>query len=199
MGAWADGPTRKGKIAAEQPSWIPPMLAATTSTNWTGGYVGVHGASGPYSGGGDGSWDTGGQVGYNWHWQPGVVLGFEVDASKTWWKEQFQVGYSQVTQEIEWSGSARVRAGWATSSILAYATGGVGVQYIVDTAVKGESLVRDQGFAAPWVYGVGAELRATERVSVKAEFLRFQGEAFELDVAPIDRDVFRLGLNYKLN
>lgn len=195
--AWADGLPRSGsKVAAPaQPVWERPaaLLEPTKDTDWTGFYVGYAGAIGPWARDGN-SWDAGGQLGYQLHWQSGLVLGLEVAAAKTWFKE---LGDYSDSREIEWSGSVRGRVGWATGKTLFYGTGGVGLQSIVDRQEVEEGLVRDRGLAAPWVYGTGVEFRATERVSVKVEWLRYQGEAIELDTRPIDRDTISVGMNYK--
>lgn len=189
--AQADGlPSRQSRVAAPaQQSWIPPVLAPTTSTNWTGAYAGYFGA-GSYAGDG-GSWDAGGALGYQLHWQSGLVLGLEADAAKTW----FQQDLSHCdTAEIDFSGSLRARVGWATGPTLLYGTAGVGFQHV---EFRREDVVRDRGMAAPWVYGLGAEYRATEQVSLKVEWVAFKGEAFNWDTDPIDRDTFRAGMNYK--
>lgn len=194
---WADGLPRSGsKVAApEQPVWSPEkwLPTATTDTNWTGGYAGLNGAVGPWARD-DLSYDAGGQLGYRWHWQGGVVLGFEVDFGKTWFKER---GDYETASEVEYSGSARSIVGFATGKTLLYGTAGIGAQSLVRTDASDAVVVRDRGWAAPWVYGTGVEYRATERVSVGVEWLRFQGEAFHWDTEGVDRDTIRGRVNFK--
>lgn len=192
---WGESLAQRSKVAAparEAPEWWNPerMLQPTTSTSWTGWYAGAFGAHSASDSSGD---EVGGYLGYQWHWQPGVVLGFEIDAGKAWYRDRDR----EISREVEFASSARVRAGWATGQVLAYVTGGIGAQSQVFTASDDEVVVRDRGWAAPWVYGAGVEVRVSEKVNARVEVLRTEGEAFEWDQVADRRDTVRLGVGYK--
>ena len=134
--------------AADLPSRAPapaPMIAAVPIFTWTGFYVGVNAGYGwnvndnsdvfipgvgfVSSGGNDGGFVGGGQIGYNY--QIGsFVIGAEADIQ---WADlggngnDFFLGNGFVGgggNGLDWFGTVRARAGFAFDRLLVYATGG---------------------------------------------------------------------------
>jgi opacity protein-like surface antigen len=156
---------------AAPPVVIPPIfafpgLAMTTRTsNRTAGFV------------------AGGQVGYNYQLSNHVVLGVESDGQ--WsdvkaWHRATTIGpganfvFTDTRNGLNWFGTSRLRAGWASGAALAYLTGGVayGEVSASGTQIAGGLFT---GSAAQtkvgWAAGAGAEYALTNNLSLKAEYL----------------------------
>jgi outer membrane immunogenic protein len=175
-----------------------------------------------------GSGFTGGaQAGYNWQlgrW----MLGGEVDFSwlgagsavrvQPFWVTDPFINYMDMSSRYEWLSTARLRAGvLATPDLLLYATGGLAVTQVVDSATHAYPLMPSIG---TWserrtlygaVLGGGLEYAFAPNWSVKAEYLHAffnhvnpQWTTPDLVVgSPISfahsLDLARVGVNYRLN
>ena len=167
------------------------------------------------------------QVGYMW--QTGqTVFGVEADFSALSARAQGQVildpcacltATTTITQNIDYFGTVRGRAGFAVGDLLAYGTAGLAVGHIkmdgtiypvpttAPTYVGSSSLVR-----AGYVAGGGFELALAGALSVRAEYLHYDlgKQTLTLDEisggAPGDTasaqfrthgDIVRAGINYR--
>lgn len=210
-----------------------PMPAAAPVFSWTGFYVGVNAGIGgdkvdyPFTALGriDGSLGmqsfggfAGGQIGYNYQFAPGWVMGVEADIQ---WSNvrsnlnanvnagNFALGLDAGT-EIKWFGTARGRLGYGWDRVLLYATGGYA--YGSETTSlgvtgfgNGFTFSRDANLSG-YVVGGGLEYAFTPNVSMKTEYLYFDFGKRNVFTAPnnffaIDNDIkmhtLKAGLNYR--
>ena len=218
--------------AADLPSRAapPPIIAAVPLFTWTGFYVGVNAGYGwntndnnnfvdpvfgvVSSGGSDGGFVGGGQVGYNY--QIGqFVVGLETDiqyADLGGGRNTFgQNAFLGDSNDGNWFGTVRARAGFAIDRALVYATGGFAYG---DIGSGSSVIVGPNGgvFAASsnstntgWVLGGGVEYAFTDNLTAKVEglFVSLDSEnnnfgAFA-DNNNAEFGVVRAGLNYKFS
>lgn len=151
-------------------------------TDWSGFYAGV---SGGYSWGttnvrpaivsndnNSSGWNFGAQAGYNVD-LGGLVVGAEGDLSLS------SLGYNEPApgaagtfeSKLDMFGTVRARAGATFGQVMPYATLGVAFG-------RGTTQVTNNGVATSqsathfgWTAGLGIEAKATENISVKAEYL----------------------------
>jgi len=125
---------------------MPPAMVAPTplSFNWSGFYLGGHGGYGFGNGAYNDGFQIGGQVGVNYQFAGGFVIGAEGDGSYVDWGGTNGIG------------TVRLRGGYAFDRFLAYATGGAAFD-------------NDVG----WVAGGGVEYALTDAWSVGVEFLHY--------------------------
>src|SRR5215467_5349382 len=108
----------------------------------------------------------GGQVGYNWQDQE-FVYGVEADISglaaniTTQWHDS-QFNLRQTTHKIDWLSTLRVRAGLAIGRTLVYATGGLALAGVKDSASQTASdgdtvLIQKDDTRVGWTIGGGLE------------------------------------------
>lgn len=165
----------------------------------------------------------GGQIGYNYQFNPNWVIGVEADISFTDWKRTntvttnvptfFPISTS-ATQDTDWFGTARLRLGYAASNWLFYGTGGVAfgeTKYRFSQVtiggpinIAGTRSSTDVGWAA----GGGIEY-GWDRWTVRAEYLHFDlGDEslrvpFAIPGAALlpnfqnKGDIVRVGLNFR--
>jgi outer membrane immunogenic protein len=155
--------------------------------NWTGFYAGVHGGLGwgDSSFGSTSGYAFGGQLGYNYQLQSGMVFGAEADLSLT--------GIDRGAFNNDYLGSVRARLGYGFDRVLVYATGGfayAGGEFggVIDRTHYGYAL------------GFGLEGTITSNVSVRLEYLYSDfGTRSYPGVGPIgfDASVIRAGVNYR--
>jgi outer membrane immunogenic protein len=202
--------------AADMPTKAPVMVAAPAIYNWTGFYVGVNagGAWGksdvvthvngagtfynpgnipPINANGNSTVDPngftgGGQIGYNWQFNPHWVFGVEADINYFGVKGSRAVsapylfnpttGYT-INQEVkaDWLFTARPRLGWAVNNWLIYVTGGLAVTDLhynnsyVETFYPSAQNGSVSSTKAGWTVGGGVEYALLNRWSVKLEYL----------------------------
>ncbi|MBZ0261088.1 MAG: outer membrane beta-barrel protein [Hyphomicrobiales bacterium] len=218
--------------------------AAPDSPSWTGGYIGVVGGYGWGDSGyessavasgtlspilveQDGSVDfegflIGGQLGYDFDFGNGFVLGVAGDMS---WSDmdgtkcvQFPVctGSPDDTHsyaDVEWLATIRGRAGFTTGSMLIYGTGGLAIAGAEATITYVDGTLdtprSDSNTHYGWVIGAGAEFMVTENMSLGAEYLHvdlgsedytFPGPGGGLDVrseSDLQIDIVRASLNLR--
>jgi outer membrane immunogenic protein len=166
----------------------------------------------------------GGQIGYNYQFNPNWVIGVEADISFTDWKRSQTINTAVpaffpisafATHDTDWFGTARLRLGYAASNWLFYGTGGVafgqnsygyGQRTIggpVNIAATSSST--DIG----WSAGGGIEY-GWSNWTVRAEYLHYdlgdQSFSVPLNINPAvsfsptfqnKGDIVRLGVNYR--
>jgi len=158
-----------------------PMYSPASVASWSGFYAGVNGG---YTWGttsttpaiaatnnASSGWLAGGQVGYNMD-MGGLVIGAEADLQWT------NLAYSEpmgalgtFESRVDWLGTARARAGGTFGQVMPYVTLGAAF-------ARGTSQVNNGGVSTfqsashfGWTAGVGIEAKATDNISVKAEYL----------------------------
>jgi outer membrane immunogenic protein len=216
--------------------------------SWTGFYIGAHGAyswfdqdfpglpahipspvpagkdSGPprmdLSGG-----MLGGQIGAQYHFKGGILVGIEADYSRGNLSQTKRDGdFITQTTEIDWTGTLRGRVGLPMGAWMPYVTAGImwaGASYnqtCPTAATRGHcdraeeySITKEQTHSG-FVYGGGLEWMVSNNFSVKAEGLWFNlgKEVYALGSAPLnskealgnkpidfDGAMFRIGGNYR--
>lgn len=195
---------------AEQAEWSAPAIS-----DWTGFYIGLnvgYGFGDEVSASNnlgtleedvDGV-DGGVQLGYS-HQFTRFVLGAETDYTLSGQSGTIDLGAlgfpgSSLKQEYDSFGTVRVRAGFATSRVLVYVTGGYAygkaeseVSGPIAAVIPNRSISLDG-----WSAGVGSEIGTTDRMSIKGEVL-----AYSFDDVPEDNfedgEFFsaRVGLNWR--
>jgi len=184
---------------------------APAAYDWSGPYVGVQAGYGfGDSRHTDGEGDTTGDfnidgflggvtAGWN-HQADDLVFGIEGDISAADIEGATINNCDGCQSEIDWLGTARLRAGFAIDSVLLFASGGLAVGG-VSAELDGSEFSGDDTRIG-WTAGGGAEWAATESLSFKVEYLFVDLGSFEYSSAEsIDADfdenhIVRAGLNW---
>jgi len=187
-----------------------PVAAAY---DWSGAYLGVVGA---YAFGGDddvgltgignvGKLDVTGfagglTVGFNYQ-HDAIVLGLEGDILGGSISDDTS-GSFPAKNDIDWYGTARVRAGFAFDNALIYGTGGLAV-VDMNYRVGGGAGISDSFTKTGYAVGGGLEYAIDNNWSVKAEYLyiglgnkKLRGDNVVTIATPSFQTV-RFGLNYR--
>lgn len=188
--------------------------AAPAAYDWSGPYVGLQAG---YAFGETEMYDTGSTTGgfdlngglfgaaAGWNHQAGsFVFGLEGDMS---WSgvegnlTSFQCS-SGCNIDLNWLGTARLRAGFAFDNALIFATGGLAVGEVEIDVNDGYSAGTET--LAGWTVGGGAELAVSEALSVKVEYLYVDlgdmetssgGPPLTTDVS--ENHIIRAGVNWQ--
>jgi outer membrane immunogenic protein len=205
-----------GGFAADMPVRGPiakaPPAAAVPLFNWSGFYWGglagygfgdsqhtdaLGAASNEFDTNG---WLLGGTVGYNWQAGAGV-LGVEGDLSWADIDGSDTAPGGSVQTDIAWLGTARVRAGVASSQALWYATGGAAFGKVEGNFANGPSGGKTR---TGWTAGGGVEGLVAQNWTAKVEYLYADlgdKRTYNTGGVPVDVDyathIVRVGLNYK--
>lgn len=187
-----------------------PVVAAVPVFTWTGFYIGANVGYGggdfdyPYALsvfgagiGGDASLNSsgffgGGQIGYNYQFDGGVVIGVEadfqwsgidgnLDANATLFDGADALGAAAIDagSEIDWFGTIRARLGYGWDRALLYVTGGAAygkVSTSIDAAITDfDTVIGVSGSTDDtqwgWTVGGGLEYALTDNWSFKTEYL----------------------------
>lgn len=153
-------------------------------------------------------------LGYNYQFGNGVVLGAEGDVA---WGDVEASGETVTandpsydsTTEIDWTGSARVRLGYAMDRFLPYATGGVAFGHFdFEEREDGDFYGEGSGDLVGWTLGAGAEYAITDNWILRGEYryTEFDEEEFVSDTGGRSEEDFtarirthdvRIGAAYK--
>jgi high affinity Mn2+ porin len=169
--------------------------SAATTSNFFGGPIG------------------GLQAGYNVQLPSRIMLGFEADVSFPNYIDGNSVistlatAKSYVVEQMDFTGSARGRLGYASGPWMFYATGGLaftGERYLNTPATgNDEKLLR---MRLGWAAGGGVEYAFAPHWSVKLEYLysQFQNASVQFDsgathASTLNFQVLRVGLNRKID
>jgi outer membrane immunogenic protein len=188
---------------------IPGLATTTQTTNRTGGFI------------------AGGQAGYNYQLTRHIVLGVETDGQwsdvKAWHQETtagvLGLIFTDTKNAMNWFGTTRLRAGWASGDSLLYLSGGVaygevgasGTQFSGGLFAGSTSAVK-----VGWSAGAGAEYALGGNLSLNAEYLYVSldgvgGPSFGIAPPPFPpfagafktgtfgAHITRAGLNYHFN
>ncbi len=185
------------------------VYAPVSVFSWTGFYAGLHVGYGWGDIDSDvsGSMDAdgfllGGQIGANYQFMNGVVVGLEGDLSWTNIEGDTSIGDLSIDHEVEWLGTVRARLGYAFDRFLPYVTGGVAFADAERSNNVGDS---DDNTHFGYVLGAGVEYAFADNLSAKLEYqyLNFDEENYALGFGPggVDADfdlhTVRVGLNYR--
>jgi high affinity Mn2+ porin len=214
-----DGPA----FAADIPLKAPRLQPVT---DWTGLYFGAHAGFGR----GDSSatlrdpavaattntfgGPIGGlQAGYNIQLPSRIVLGFEADVSFPNYIDGNSVistlatAKSYVVEQMDFTGSARGRLGYAAGPWLFYATGGLaftGERFLNTPAIGNDE--KKLGMRLGWVAGGGVEYAFAPHWSLKLEYLysEFQNGGVQFasgaaTASTLNFQALRVGLNRKID
>lgn len=197
-----------------------PVEAAPVFT-WTGFYVG---ANAGYGFGGDdkvgfhsfgsylgrfGKLDGsgfvgGGQIGYNYQFDPNWVVGLEADFQGADVNDSFRTDAASASSKINWYGTVRPRIGYAFDTTMIYATGGLAYGHIkYKGSVTGVGSFDEDKTKAGWTVGAGVEHAFTDHVTAKLEY-----QYVDLGSSTMGGDILstkassnfhaiKVGLNYK--
>lgn len=187
--------------------------------SWTGGYIGLQAGYAWGNGnidqiGGPGFVDTdpdgflgGVYGGYNYQMSNNIVIGAELDVVYTNVDGSGQIFLAPgvpfpgatATEELNWSGAARLRLGYAADRFLPYIAGGVAFGDIDISNNAGGPSFGDT--FTGWTIGVGLDYAMTDNLLLRAEYryTDFGNESFDDFGAEVDlkTNEVRLGIAYK--
>jgi outer membrane immunogenic protein len=182
-----------GSASAADLSLPPPASSPVYSpapiTNWSGLYLGVNGgfgwgsANAEFGSGASGAtdlkpsgWVGGAQVGYNWQFQSGWLLGVEADIAASGLSDDNTgdgagpPGPVTIEQKIGSIGTVRGRLGYATGRWLPYVTGGLAFAHGTRTEDFGGNTYSDSNSHTGWTIGAGVEYALTNNWSLRGEY-----------------------------
>jgi len=190
-----------------------PLMSPTSVTDWSGFYAGMGGgylwgttttspaiSTAEHNSSG---WTLGAQAGFNVD-MGGLVIGAEGDLS---WAN---LAYSEPAgaagtfeSKLDLFGTIRGRAGGTFGQVMPYVTGGAAIGRGTAQTVNGGVVTSQGATHFGWTAGLGIEAKATENISVKAEYLYVDLGSQTYSGLPVgSRDVghrfsvIRAGLNY---
>ncbi|MBP0580764.1 porin family protein [Labrys sp. LIt4] len=155
----------------------------------------------------------GGQIGYNYQLDPHWVVGAEadlqyagLDSKKTFIGNQ-NIPVT-VKTELDWFGTARLRAGYAFDNVLVYGTGGLAYGRVKSKVSTAGTSLSGSETKFGWALGAGAEYALTQNWTVRAEYLYVDlGKAETIKAnseiaqvtakADVSVHTVRAGVNYK--
>lgn len=157
----------------------------------------------------------GGQVGYNYQFDPHWVVGAETDLQYAGIDSTVRVLGDDdipiaVKTQVDWYGTARLRAGYAFDNFLIYGTGGLAYGHVKSRVSVSDVTLSGSDTRFGWTLGAGAEYALTPHWTVRAEYLYVDlGKANTIDAASgdglarviakadVSLQTVRAGVNYK--
>jgi high affinity Mn2+ porin len=214
-----DGPALAADIALKAPR-LQPIY------DWTGLYFGAHAGFGrghsnstlsdpstATTGNAFGGPIGGLQMGYNVQLPSRIVLGFEADVSFPNYIDGNSVistlatAKSYVVEQMDFTGSARGRLGYAAGPWLFYATGGLafaGERYLNTPSIGNDE--KKLNMRLGWAAGGGVEVAFAPHWSLRLEYLysEFQNASVRFDsgaahASTLNFQSLRVGLNRKID
>lgn len=200
-----------------------PVIPLEQGIDWSGFYVGAHGGYGwgsadaEFTSGDAGAVDldpdnafVGGQIGYNYVFGNGLLVGVEADYSFGKLSDSANVTTffpTTVTTEVDKMASVRGRLGYAMGSFLPYVTAGWAWADVersssfvfFDTPFNESDSLSFNG----WTAGVGLEYAVTSDWSIGAEYryTDFGSETFDFTFVDsevdLDLHTVRFAVNYR--
>lgn len=189
-----------------------PMYSSTSAVDWNGFYAGVNGG---YTWGtttvnpaivntnnNSSGWTAGAQAGFNAD-MGGLVIGAEGDLQ---WAN---LAYSEPAAvpgtfeaKLDMFGTVRARAGGTFGQVMPYVTLGAAFGRGTAQIVNGGVTTSQSATHFGWTAGLGIEAKATDNISVKAEYLyvdlggqNYNGLGTARDIGH-KFSVIRAGVNY---
>jgi len=167
----------------------PAEVIVAPVFNWTGAYIG--GQVGYLWGDGDyadsvlnyttpepDGWLGGVYVGYNYQFTNNVVLGVDADFAWTGADDTsavFNGGLpvpASLDSDLDWTGAARLRLGYAVDRFLPYIAGGVAFGKVSGSYYDGGGVLvgSDDDTSVGWTLGAGLEYAFTDNLIGRAEY-----------------------------
>ena len=178
-------------------SWTGFYLGANAGYAWTSGSGTFNPGAIPFTASGN-AFEAGGQLGYNYQFGGGFVLGVEGDFQGDFGSGSVLSAAGNATAKVPWFGTVRGRVGYAFDRVMIYGTGG---------AVFGDGTASG-GFSGSstywtWTAGAGAEWAFAGPWSAKIEYL-YAGSPSSVPLPPAktsisgsaNTNLIRAGLNY---
>ncbi len=153
------------------------------------------------------------QIGYNVQLPSRIVLGFEADVSFMNYIDGNSVistlatAKSYVIEQMDFTGSARGRLGYAAGPWMFYATGGLaftGERFLNTPAIGNDE--KKLGMRLGWAAGAGVEYAFAPHWSLRLEYLysQFQNAGVQFDsgathASTLNFQALRVGLNRKID
>ena len=201
---------------------VEEVVIVDSTYNWSGVYLGaqlgyavggsadyVYDADFAYNYSNDPDGIFGGlYAGYSYQLSNGIVLGVEGDIA---WGDINGSGVApgdaswSNSTSFDWTGSARVRLGYAVDRFLPYVTGGVAFGHLDFEETDGASFDSGDASLVGWTLGAGAEYAVTDNWIVRGEYryTKFSDEDFLSQPGDfefnVDSDIhdLRIGAAYK--
>jgi outer membrane immunogenic protein len=169
-----------------------PIYPAASADAWRGSYVGLIGGLG-WAEARDTRWIGGIYAGYNFGLGSNVVFGVEADGTLT--SVSVETGATQI--QNPWDGTFRARVGYGNSNAMLYATGGLAVGSVKETAAGVVESATKTGWTAG--FGVEAMLRANATARVEYRYTDLGTATFSSNppVAYRSNDIL-IGLDLRL-
>lgn len=163
------------------PAATSPLYSSSSVVDWNGFYAGVNGGylwgnttTSPAivnTNNNSSGWTAGGQAGFNMD-MGGFVVGAEADLQ---WAN---LAYSEPANvpgtfeaKLDMFGTARARAGGTFGQVMPYVTLGAAFGRGTAQIVNGGVTTAQSATHFGWTAGLGIEAKATDNLSVKAEYL----------------------------
>ncbi len=202
----------------------PIAEAAVASYDWTGFYAGAavggiwgsfESVSGPAThqledfdpleGSG---WTAGVDAGYDWQ-MDSFILGINGEVNWTNLSAEFVSADPEWQASLDWYAALTAKAGFAADQIQFYGKAGLAVGGMtltgIDNAVVTEATATNTNVG--WVAGIGAEVAATDSLSIFAEYEHIDLGAADYDITgtgfnavesmSATADVFKVGLRFR--
>lgn len=163
------------------PASPSPMFTSSSVVDWNGFYAGVNGGymwgtttTRPALASTDNNssgWTAGGQAGFNMD-LGGLVVGGEADLQ--WANLAYNeplAGGGTFESKLDMFGTARARAGGTFGQVMPYVTLGAAFGRGTTQTISGGTTTSQNATHFGWTAGVGIEAKATDNLSVKAEYL----------------------------
>ena len=193
-----------------------PIYSPTAASDWSGFYAGVNagygwgtvivspGAPGAVDNNNSNGWNLGGTVGYNMD-MGGFVVGAEGDLQWANIGRTEDVTAGTFKTGVDFYGTVRGRAGMSFGAVMPYVTAGVAAGQGSASLTNGGGVTSTKSSGhIGWTIGAGLEAKATDNISIKAEYLYVDlgSQSYNgLDVGNQDItqrfSVVRAGINYK--
>lgn len=182
-----------------------PMFSPSSVTDWNGFYAGINGgytwgnAINNNTNNNSSGWAGGAQVGVNAD-MGGFVLGGEADfqLANLGYNEPAVPGPGTFEAKLENFGTIRGRAGATFGQVMPYATLGAAFGRGTSQVVSGGVTTSQSATHFGWTAGLGLEAKATENISVKAEYMYVDlgGQPYGGRDIGHKFSVIRAGINY---
>lgn len=148
-----------------------PEIVSSSATDWSGFYFGLNGGYGPgtatfsiYGVSFSGLFG-GGQVGYNFQLENGVVWGLEADLNKSNESGTSDSGSVAFSDSLNWSGAVTGRVGYALDIFMPYVLGGVAFANNTYGIEYDDASATHLGYTV----GLGAAAKLTDNISAFTE------------------------------
>ncbi|WP_052726668.1 outer membrane protein [Devosia epidermidihirudinis] len=191
------------------------IYSSTPATDWTGFYAGVNGGyawgtqtnqpnAAPRTETNSNGWQVGGQAGYNVD-LGGLVIGGEADLQWANVGVEHDIANGTSKTGIDLYGTIRGRAGATFGQVMPYVTAGFAAgrgSVTNSTTVNNVSSKTSEAQThLGWTAGLGIEAKATDNITVKAEYMYVDlgTQNYALAGGDVTQrfSVIRAGVNYK--